>query len=153
MAPARHTGHTGRAPAAGTRLTPTDIRAMTFRVTRRGLDEAAVYRFLDRIADEITRQQHETNAVRRENETVKESLRDWQSAHAACHTAPEGTGRPATSAVQRAPGSPAAPWPVSGSWAPASAVGQDRPPPAYRARPGAVGTWPANRPPYAGTGT
>lgn len=148
--PARHTGR-APAPGAGTRLTPGDIRAMTFRVTRRGLDEAAVYRFLDRIAAEMARVRAEANAVRRENDTVKAHLRDWQSAHAACHPPQDTAGRPATAAGQHTP-NPTGPWPVSGPQTPISPAGGYRPP-TNHFPPGAVGTWAANRPPYAGTGT
>lgn len=74
------------------RLRPQDVRDATFaQASRRrgGLDPDEVYAFLGRVADEMTRLQHELNAAMTDAARVKNALHEWQVQHAAtCAQAP-----------------------------------------------------------------
>lgn len=81
--------------AAPDRLSPGDIQARRFTLTRlgrRGLDPDEVHQFLARVAADLAAVYAELATAREETDRVKDALRDWQAQHSAWH---EGKPEPA----------------------------------------------------------
>ncbi|PWU50437.1 cell division protein DivIVA [Micromonospora globispora] len=63
-------------------LRPWQVRSRTFTTCRRGLDQAEVAAFLDRVAGDLAAAHAEVARSREEASRIKEALRAWQSRQA-----------------------------------------------------------------------
>ncbi|WP_433531976.1 DivIVA domain-containing protein [Micromonospora sp. CA-263727] len=71
--------------SGGQRPLPHQVRAVTFGTSRRGLDPAQVYDYLNRIADEMERLHRALTTANTEAERIRQALRQWQTRQAAHH--------------------------------------------------------------------